>query len=67
VFHQTIVEARARKTADPETVKDVWKENIDPKTAVRARLVPVLQSERDRLRAVLADVCFVYTIDCAIR
>ncbi|KAA1475502.1 hypothetical protein DENSPDRAFT_866962 [Dentipellis sp. KUC8613] len=48
-LHEAVTEARARKRRG-ETGKDVWREDLDPRSAVRARVVPVLEAERDRLK-----------------
>ncbi|TFY66329.1 hypothetical protein EVG20_g4757 [Dentipellis fragilis] len=52
-LHEVVTEARARKRRG-ETGKDVWREDLDPRSAVRARVVPVLEAERDRLKDQLA-------------
>lgn len=54
-LHAVVTEARARKQAG-YTGKDVWREDLHPKTAVRARTVPLLEKERDRLLAELKQV-----------
>ncbi|KZT72017.1 hypothetical protein DAEQUDRAFT_723667 [Daedalea quercina L-15889] len=51
-LHAVVTEARARKQSSYDG-KDVWREDLHPGAAVRARTVPVLESERDRLRAEL--------------
>ena len=57
-LHAVVTAARARKQASYEG-RDVWREDLQPRAAVRARTVPVLEKERDRLRAELAQVCGV--------
>ncbi|PCH44061.1 hypothetical protein WOLCODRAFT_104541 [Wolfiporia cocos MD-104 SS10] len=52
-LHAVVTEARARKQS-AYSGKDVWKENLQPAEAVRARTIPLLEQERDRLRAELA-------------
>jgi len=37
-------------------LKDRWRADLQPRAAMRARTVPVLERERDSLRARLADV-----------
>jgi hypothetical protein len=39
-----------------EVGKDVWREDLHPRTAVRARTVPSLEKEAARLRATLEEV-----------
>ncbi|KAH9857318.1 hypothetical protein C2E23DRAFT_807505 [Lenzites betulinus] len=47
--------ARARKQTGYDG-KDVWREDLQPRAAVRARTVPLLERERDRLRAELSQL-----------
>ena len=54
-LHAVVTAARARKQADYDS-KDVWREDLQPRAAVRARTIPLLERERDRLRAELAQV-----------
>nr|VWO97915.1 N/A [Ganoderma boninense] len=51
-LHAVVTAARARKQADYDS-KDVWREDLQPRAAVRARTIPLLEQERDRLRAEL--------------
>jgi hypothetical protein len=37
--------------------KDAWRADLTPRAAVRARTVPVLEDERDRMRVQLEEVC----------
>ncbi|CAL1715548.1 unnamed protein product [Somion occarium] len=54
-LHAIVTEARARKQSENGyDGKDVWRENIHPRAAVRAKTVPLLEQERDRLKAELA-------------
>lgn len=55
VLHAVVTEARARKQGG-EIGVDVWREDLQPMAAVRARTVPVLQSEAERLRMTLEQV-----------
>lgn len=55
-LHAVVTEARARKQAEDYDGKDIWKEDLPPRAAVRAKTVPLLQQERDRLKAELAEV-----------
>ncbi|KAI6010785.1 hypothetical protein F5J12DRAFT_821710 [Pisolithus orientalis] len=52
-LHAVVTEARARKQRGEVDRKDLWKEDLDPRAAVRARTVPVLQAERERLKETL--------------
>jgi polyamine-modulated factor 1 len=59
-----VTDARARRqrgeTADGggSTGVDSWRADLQPRAAVRARTIPVLERERDLLRARLAEVRF---------
>jgi hypothetical protein len=64
-LHQVVTEARARRQqqrqhgSDPSDAggsKDTWRADLQPRAAVRARMIPALERERDLLRARLADV-----------
>lgn len=55
-LHAVVTDARARKQAGYDG-RDVWREDLPPGAAVRARTVPVLEKERERLRAELQSVC----------
>ncbi|KAH9942029.1 hypothetical protein B0H21DRAFT_869144 [Amylocystis lapponica] len=52
-LHAMVTEARVRKKTGYDG-QDVWREDLRPNAAVWARTVPVLEKERDRLRAELA-------------
>ncbi|KAI6042061.1 hypothetical protein EDC04DRAFT_3109234 [Pisolithus marmoratus] len=52
-LHTVVAEARARKQRGELDRKDLWKEDLDPRAAVRARTVPILQAERERLKETL--------------
>ncbi|KAI0704083.1 hypothetical protein C8Q76DRAFT_753601 [Earliella scabrosa] len=54
-LHAVVTAARARKQAGYDG-KDVWRDDLQPRAAVRARTVPLLEQERDRLRAELAQL-----------
>lgn len=56
-LHAVVTEARARKERGELDGKDVWREDLDPRAAVRARTVLVLQAEVEQLRASLKKVC----------
>lgn len=55
ILHAVVTEARARKQSGG-TGKDIWKENIAPQAATRARALPLLEKEAAKLRATLAQV-----------
>lgn len=61
-----VTDARARRqrgeTADGggSTGVDSWRADLQPRAAVRARTIPVLERERDLLRARLAEVRFFF-------
>ncbi|ETW79332.1 hypothetical protein HETIRDRAFT_324225 [Heterobasidion irregulare TC 32-1] len=54
-MHAVVTEARARKQSG-EARKDAWRPDLEPRAAVRAWTIPLLQQERDRLRAQLAQL-----------
>ncbi|KAI0741727.1 hypothetical protein C8Q80DRAFT_1195822 [Daedaleopsis nitida] len=54
-LHAVVTAARARKEAGYDG-KDVWKDDLQPRAAVRARTIPLLEEERNRLRAELAQL-----------
>jgi hypothetical protein len=69
VLHAVVTEARARKQQyllqqqqgdetgkDAGVGNDVWREDLLPRAAVRARTVPLLEEEATRLRATLEEV-----------
>lgn len=57
ILHAVVDEAVARK-ASGNIGKDVWKEDLQPRAMVRARTIPLLEAETEKLRATLAEVCF---------
>jgi hypothetical protein len=56
ILHAVVSEARARKQHGEVHGKDVWRENLAPRAAVRARTVRVMESEVERARAELQAV-----------
>ena len=56
ILHAVVTEARARKQSG-EIGKDVWREDLQPRTATRARTIPLLEKEAAKLRATLDEVC----------
>ena len=56
-LHKVVNDAKERKLRG-EDGKDAWKDNLDPKVAVCARTVPLLNSEAKRLRKLIAEVYF---------
>jgi len=55
ILHQVVNNAEERKSKG-EVGTDAWKDNLDPKVAVCARIVPVLPSESGRLRTLISQV-----------
>ena len=55
VLHKLVTDAKGRKTQG-ELGKDVWKEDLEPRVAVCARTIPILDAEVRRLRDQLAKV-----------
>ncbi|KAF8202248.1 hypothetical protein BJ912DRAFT_1138498 [Pholiota molesta] len=54
-LHKVVNDAKDRK-ARGDAGKDTWKDNLDPKVAVCARTVPVLNSEAARLRTLISQM-----------
>ena len=55
ILHKVVNDAKERK-ARGDAEKDTWKDNLEPKVAVCARTVPVLNSEAGRLRNLISQV-----------
>ncbi|KAF7969694.1 hypothetical protein HWV62_22409 [Athelia sp. TMB] len=55
ILHAVVTEARARKQSG-EIGNDIWKEDLEPRAAVRARALPLLEKEAEKLRATLAQM-----------
>jgi hypothetical protein len=53
---EAIVEAKKRQVEGENNHKDEWKPDIDPRTAVRARVMPVLEKEQAELQKELSEV-----------
>ena len=65
ILHQVVTEARARRqrgdtVAGADTGADIWRADLQPRPAVRARTIPALERERELLRARLAEVRFFF-------
>jgi len=56
VLHGVVTEARARRQRGETPGADRWREDLQPREAMRARTIPTLERERDLLRARLAQV-----------
>ncbi|TDL23847.1 hypothetical protein BD410DRAFT_746724 [Rickenella mellea] len=56
ILHEVVMEARARRQAGEQPGNDVWRPDLDPRTAVRARTVPILRQTRDTLKTQLAEL-----------
>lgn len=63
-LHAVVTAARARKEAGYDG-KDVWRDDLQPRAAVRARTIPLLEEERNRLHAELAQVVFELPTRCS--
>ncbi|KAG6374645.1 hypothetical protein JVT61DRAFT_4010 [Boletus reticuloceps] len=53
VLHRVVTDARARKEGGETEGKNIWKKDLEPRAAIRARTVPILESEVEKLRATL--------------
>lgn len=58
ILHAIVTEAKERSRQN-ETRNDIWREDLDPHNAVSARSVPILQSEAQRIRELVAEVRFL--------
>jgi Nnf1 len=56
ILHQVVTDARARRQRGETPGPDRWREDLQPRAAVRARVIPALERERDLLRTRLAEV-----------
>ena len=61
ILHQVVTDGRARKQAiasgkSVSDRKDLWREDLQPRNVVRARTIPLLEKETERLRKELAKV-----------
>ncbi|KAJ3718918.1 hypothetical protein EV361DRAFT_799986 [Lentinula raphanica] len=55
-LHALVTEAKERKKAGTPPGKDTWREDLDARSAMAARTVPVLEQEAKRLRETLASL-----------
>jgi len=54
ILHAVVTEARVRKKQGETDRLDIWRESLDPRSAVRARGVRVMEAEVERLKATLS-------------
>lgn len=54
-LHAAVVDAKLRKQRG-EVRPDIWREDLNPRAATRARTVPLLEKERERLLTELQEV-----------
>lgn len=54
-LHAAVVDAKLRKQ-NGEVRPDIWREDLHPRASTRARTVPLLERERERLLAELQEV-----------
>ena len=66
-MHAVVTEARTRRHAGEAPGPDTWKADLNPRSAVRARTIPVLEGERDELRARLAQASHLSSLVSSIR
>ena len=55
ILHAVVLDATERKK-NGTAGNDIWKEDLRPQAAIRARTVPLLEAEAQRLRAMLSEV-----------
>ncbi|KAG8214983.1 hypothetical protein J3R82DRAFT_8386 [Butyriboletus roseoflavus] len=56
VLHGVVTDARARKQRGEMEAKDIWKEALEPRAAARARTIPILESDVEKLKATLQNL-----------
>ncbi|KZT25125.1 hypothetical protein NEOLEDRAFT_1133875 [Neolentinus lepideus HHB14362 ss-1] len=58
ILHAVVTEARTRRQRGGEelTRKDLWREDLQPRQAVRSRTIPVLEHEVERLKKTLKEL-----------
>jgi len=54
-LHAAVVDAKLRKQKG-EVRSDIWREDLHPRAATRARTIPLLEKERERLLAELQEL-----------
>ena len=54
-LHAAVVDAKLRKQKG-EVRPDIWREDLHPRAATRARIIPLLEKQRERLLAELQEV-----------
>ncbi|KIJ55287.1 hypothetical protein M422DRAFT_219900 [Sphaerobolus stellatus SS14] len=57
ILHEVVIEARGKRQAgEDEDTPDAYSADIEPRAAVHARTVPILETERERLLAEIEKV-----------
>ena len=62
-LHAAVVDAKLRKQKGVVR-PDVWREDLHPRAATRARTIPLLEKERERLLAELQEVRLLNSVTC---
>ena len=62
-LHAAVVDAKLRKQKGVVR-PDIWREDLHPRAATRARTVPLLEKERERLLAELQEVRLLNSAIC---
>lgn len=57
-----VTEARERQKAGVQPGPDTWRVDLDPRTAARARTIPILKNEREELKKRLAEVSHIHNV-----
>ena len=57
-MHAVVIEAKEREKAGQLPGPDTWRPNLEPRTAVRARTIPLLRNAKAELEERLAAVRF---------
>jgi len=60
-LHAAVVDAKLRKQKG-EVRSDIWREDLHPRAAARARTVPLLERERERLLVELQEVVLLISL-----
>lgn len=63
ILHAVVTEARERQAAGIAPGPDTWRANLPPRTAVRARTIPILRNEKAALEAQLAKVILICALE----
>ena len=66
ILHNAVTDARMRKQRGETGGKDIWREDLEPHAAVRAKTVPVLEAEVERLKETLKNASLFVLHRCLV-